>query len=69
MKKRLIPLALFAVSAPRFAASFPAEEFSCTPAETTFAAAADKENWDELFASGLLDAEGKPVSLAEVTKK
>ena len=69
MKKHLIPLALFAAAAPLFAESVPAEEFSRTPAETTFAAAADKENWDELFASGLFDADEKPVSLADVKKK
>lgn len=64
MKKYLIPLALFLAGTPLFAENVPAPEIA-----ESVAASAEKANWNKIFAEGLLDADGNPVSLAELKKK
>lgn len=64
MKKFLFPIALFIAGTPLFAENVPAPEI----AETVSASAA-KADWNQIFADGLLDADGNAVSLAELKKK
>lgn len=64
MKKYLFPIALFIAGTPLFAENVPAPEIA-----ETVAASATKADWNQIFADGLLDADGNAVSLAELKKK